>query len=90
MASLIENLSLSNFFTYYPPLGASGCRGVQGRCRGMQWDAIGMQGDAGCIPLHPAGGGKPAAAKPPESKADSSKPRQTIADQGRQWQTKAF
>ena len=33
---------------------------------------------------------KPAAAKPAASKADYSRPRQTIADQGRPWQTKAF
>ena len=33
---------------------------------------------------------KPAAAKPAASKADYSRPRQTIADQGRPWQSKAF
>ena len=49
-------------------------------------------------PLHPPAsacilhcrGAKPAAAKPAASKADYSRPRQTIADQGRPWQTKAF
>ena len=42
------------------------------------------------LPILHFRGVKPAAAKPAASKADYSRPRQTIVDQGRPWQTKAF
>ena len=43
------------------------------------------------LPILHCTGAKPASAKPAAaSKAEYSRPRQTIADQGRPWQTKAF
>ena len=71
---------------------AGGCRSMQEDAAGMQGDAVGMQGgcsgDAGGCRGVQRGAEVCSGYKLAAAKADYSRQMQTIADQGKPWQTK--